>query len=168
MTTLNIGKVRCTYEGTWDSTEAYDILSRVEDEDGILYESIKAVPAGTLLTNTSYWVRISGPLGPKGDKGDEGQQGVKGDTGTAPDAVLYTEQTLTESQKAQARTNFGWAAAFAASFATCIAAWVTSSFNSLVEAYLIPIFKELILANGGTQSDIDELESQNQNQNQNS
>lgn len=165
MTTLNIGKVRCTYEGTWDSTEAYDILSRVEDEDGILYESIKAVPAGTLLTNTSYWVRISGPIGPQGEKGDEGQKGVKGDTGTAPDAVLYTEQALTEVQKTQARTNLGWAAAFAASFATSIAAWVTEHFNSLVEAYLVPILKQLILANGGTQADIDAIESENQNQN---
>lgn len=164
MTTLNIGKVRCTYEGTWDSTEAYDILSRVEDEDGILYESIKAVPAGTLLTNTAYWVRISGPQGPKGDKGQEGQRGQKGETGTAPDAVLYTAQTLTNAQKTQARTNLGWAAAFAASFTTSIASWVADNLNSKIEAYLTPIIKELILENGGTQAEIDAIESENQNQ----
>lgn len=63
-----------------------------------------------------------GPQGPKGDKGDS----VKGDPGYSPvrgtdywtdedkaeiirdiSAVLYTQQELTEGQKAQARANIG-------------------------------------------------------------
>ena len=49
----------------------------------------------------------TGATGPKGDKGEKGDKGDKGDTGPAPDAVMYTAQSLTDGQKAQARTNIG-------------------------------------------------------------
>ena len=117
MPTLSIGKVRYVWKGTWSATASYDILDRVQDSDGFIYESIKAVPAGTVLTNTSYWIKLS-VQGPRGLKGDIGNDGPKGDPGEAPTAILYTEQNnLTDAQRAQARTNIGWAAAFAASFA---------------------------------------------------
>lgn len=57
--------------------------------------------------------------GPKGDRGapltfaelTEDQKaelkGEKGDQGEAPDAVLYTEQTLSDEQKSQAKANIG-------------------------------------------------------------
>ena len=74
---------------------------------------------------------------------------------------MYTEQNnLTDAQRAQARTNIGWATAFTASFATAISSWVTASFNSLVEAYLTPILKQLCLDNGATQAEIDALENE--------
>lgn len=99
--------------------------------------------------------------GPQGLKGDTGNDGPKGDTGEAPTAILYTEQNnLTDAQRAQARTNIGWATAFTASFATAISSWVTASFNSLVEAYLTPILKQLCLDNGATQAEIDALENE--------
>ena len=46
---------------------------------------------------------------PQGMKGDTGEKGEKGDPGKdAPqEAVLYTEQTLDDAQKAQARENIG-------------------------------------------------------------
>lgn len=43
----------------------------------------------------------------KGDTGEPGPQGPQGEKGEAPDAVLYTAQTLTDEQKAQARENIG-------------------------------------------------------------
>lgn len=67
MPTLSIGKVRYVWKGTWSATASYDILDRVQDSDGFIYESIKAVPAGTVLTNTSYWIKLS-VQGPRGDK----------------------------------------------------------------------------------------------------
>ena len=91
MPTLSIGKVRYVWKGTWSATASYDILDRVQDSDGFIYESIKAVPAGTVLTNTSYWIKLS-VQGPRGLKGDTGNDGPKGDTGEAPTAILYTEQ----------------------------------------------------------------------------
>lgn len=160
MPTLNIGKVRYTWKGTYSATTAYSILDRVKDADGYVYEAIKAAPAGTELTNENYWIKLS-VQGPRGDKGETGNDGPKGDTGEAPTAILYTEQNnLTDAQRAQARTNIGWATAFTASFATAISSWVTASFNSLVEAYLTPILKQLCLDNGATQVEIDALEEE--------
>lgn len=160
MPTLNIGKVRYTWKGTYSATAAYNILDRVKDVDGYVYEAIKAAPAGTALTNETYWIKLS-VQGPQGLKGDTGNDGPKGDTGEAPTAILYTEQNnLTDAQRAQARTNIGWATAFTASFATAISSWVTASFNSLVEAYLTPILKQLCLDNGATQAEIDALENE--------
>lgn len=160
MPTLNIGKVRYTWKGTYSATTAYSILDRVKDADGYVYEAIKAAPAGTELTNENYWIKLS-VQGPRGDKGETGNDGPKGDTGSAPTAILYTEQNnLTDAQRAQARTNIGWAAAFAASFASAIAAWVTSTLGSKIEAYLIPILKQLCLDNGATQAEIDALEAE--------
>ena len=60
----------------------------------------------------------TGPAGPQGEQGPQGEKGDKGDTGPvgpqgkpgmdAPqDAVLYTPQTLTTEQQAQARENIG-------------------------------------------------------------
>ena len=160
MPTLNIGKVRYTWKGTYSATTAYSILDRVKDADGYVYEAIKAAPAGTALTNETYWIKLS-VQGPRGLKGDTGNDGPKGDTGEAPTAILYTEQNnLTDAQRAQARTNIGWAAAFAASFASAIAAWVTSTLGSKIEAYLVPILKQLCLDNGATQAEIDALEAE--------
>lgn len=160
MPTLSIGKVRYTWKGTWDSTVTYDILDRVQDADGYVYESIKAVPAGTVLTNENYWIKLS-VQGPRGFKGDPGNDGPKGDPGEAPTAILYTEQNnLTDAQRAQARTNIGWVAAFAASFASAIVDWVSSSLGAAIEAYLVPILKQLCLDNGATQAEIDALENE--------
>ncbi|MEF2789160.1 MAG: collagen-like protein [Parasutterella excrementihominis] len=160
MPTLNIGKVRYTWKGTYSATTAYNILDRVKDADGYVYEAIKAAPAGTELTNENYWIKLS-VQGPSGLKGDPGNDGPKGDPGEAPTAILYTEQNnLTDAQRAQARTNIGWAAAFAASFASAIAAWVTSTLGSKIEAYLVPILKQLCLDNGATQAEIDALENE--------
>jgi hypothetical protein len=160
MPTLNIGKVRYTWKGTYSATTAYNILDRVKDADGYVYEAIKAAPAGTELTNENYWIKLS-VQGPSGLKGDPGNDGPKGDPGEAPTAILYTEQNnLTDAQRAQARTNIGWAAAFAASFASAIAAWVTSTLGSKIEAYLVPILKQLCLDNGATQAEIDALEEE--------
>lgn len=160
MPTLNIGKVRYTWKGTYSATAAYNILDRVKDVDGYVYEAIKAAPAGTALTNETYWIKLS-VQGPRGDKGETGNDGPKGDPGEAPTAILYTEQNnLTDAQRAQARTNIGWASAFSSSFASAISSWVTASFNSLVEAYLTPILKQLCLDNGATQAEIDALENE--------
>lgn len=157
MPTINVGRVRAVYKGAWDKTATYTILDRVI-VDELVYEAIKDVPSGTEIDNTSYWLKLS-VQGPQGERGLEGQQGPKGDTGEAPDAVLYnTQQTLTEAQQEQARANVGWSSAFTTSFTSAIGAWVTAQFDKLVEAYLTPILKELILENGGTQEEIDEIE----------
>lgn len=41
--------------GDWDPDIAYEAWSIVRDTDGSAYISLKAVPAGVLLSNTEYW-----------------------------------------------------------------------------------------------------------------
>lgn len=155
------GKVRYTWKGTYSATTAYNILDRVKDADGYVYEAIKAAPAGTELTNENYWIKLS-VQGPSGLKGDPGNDGPKGDPGEAPTAILYTEQNnLTDAQRAQARTKSSAGPRRSpASFASAIAAWVTSTLGSKIEAYLVPILKQLCLDNGATQAEIDALENE--------
>lgn len=53
--------------GAWSATTAYNYLDIVTD-DGSSYIAVKAVPEGTVLSNTTYWQCIAS----KGDKGDKG------------------------------------------------------------------------------------------------
>lgn len=118
-------------------------------------------------------VNIKGPKGDDGEKGQQGIQGVQGPPGTTDYTQLTNKpqsdtsltvqggfadakttgdalakkvgvasQTFTEAEQAQARTNIGLVQTF---------------FNKAVDAYLTPIFKELILENGGTQEEIDNI-----------
>lgn len=184
MTTINLGKVRPVYKGQWSATatyEAYDFVLY----NGSCFLALQDVPANYIPTaQTSYWVLFGakGDQGVKGDDGEKGQQGIQGVQGP-PGTTDYTQltnkpqsdtsltvqggfadakatgealakkvgvasQTFTEAEQAQARTNIGLVQTF---------------FNKAVDAYLTPIFKELILENGGTQAEIDAIESENQN-----
>ena len=67
-TTTNLGKVCVTPKGAWSNSTAYDPLDIVTS-GGSSYLAKAEVPAGTALTNTSYWIKIAA----KGDKGDTGE-----------------------------------------------------------------------------------------------
>lgn len=130
-------------------------------------------------------VNIRGPQGLKGDTGSQGPAGPTGPAGTTnynnltnkpvsdtslklaggfADAkatgdaldkrVGVASQSFSDKEKEIARANIGWASGFAAS----ISAWVTASFTAEVDAYLIPILKQLCLENGATQDEIDALQ----------
>lgn len=132
-------------------------------------------------------VNIRGPRGLQGVAGSQGPAGPTGPAGTTnynnltnkpvsdtslklaggfADAKATGEaldkrvgvagQSFSDSEKEIARANIGWASGFAAS----ISAWVTASFATAVDAYLIPILKELCLDNGATQAEIDALEAE--------
>ncbi|MCY9056048.1 hypothetical protein MOE90_20600 [Bacillus spizizenii] len=79
------------YVEVYNSAHAYKFQNMVKNSNGDLYLAIKDVPAGTSLTNTSYWQKIS----TKGDKGDVGlnayYKGDYSDTATYAigDAVSY-------------------------------------------------------------------------------
>lgn len=135
-------------------------------------------------------VNIRGPRGLQGVAGSQGPAGPAGPTGPAgttnynnltnkpvsdtslklaggfADAkatgealdkrVGVASQSFSDNEKEIARANIGWASGFAAS----ISAWVTASFAAAVDAYLIPILKQLCLDNGATQAEIDALEEE--------
>lgn len=132
-------------------------------------------------------VNIRGPRGLQGVAGSQGPAGPTGPAGTTnynnltnkpvsdtslklaggfADAkatgealdkrVGVASQSFSDNEKEIARANIGWASGFAAS----ISAWATASFAAAVDAYLIPILKQLCLDNGATQAEIDALEAE--------
>jgi len=98
-----IGKILPTNKGIWDKSKTYEILDLVTNE-GVEYKSLKAVPTNTVITDTAFWRRTTGPqgiagaqgvkgdTGVAGDKGIAGAQGVKGDTGVAGDKGIAGAQ----------------------------------------------------------------------------
>ena len=90
MAEIEVGAIFPLRKGEWSETEAYDFLDMVM-HDGSSYVCIAedGAPAGTAVTNTTYWAAIAlrgeqgpqGAQGPKGDTGATGPQGPKGATG---------------------------------------------------------------------------------------
>ena len=90
MAEIEVGAIFPLRKGEWSETADYDFLDMVM-HDGSSYVCIAedGAPAGTAVTNTTYWALIAqkgatgatGPQGPKGDTGATGPQGPKGDTG---------------------------------------------------------------------------------------
>ena len=93
MATINAGRVRPYYRGAWASGTTYSFFDLVTSGgNSYLCINTSGSPAGTAVTNTTYWALIAqkgatgatgatGPQGPKGDTGATGPQGPKGDTG---------------------------------------------------------------------------------------
>ncbi|WP_204245017.1 collagen-like protein [Cloacibacillus sp. An23] len=87
MSEIDIGAIYPLHKGTWSETEAYDFLDMViKDGSSYLCIAEDGAPAGTAVTNTSYWGQIAqkgdtGAQGPKGDTGATGPQGPQGPKG---------------------------------------------------------------------------------------
>lgn len=86
----DLGKVSVTPKGAWDADTVYAILDIVTNGGGS-YLAIQAVPAGTSLLNTAYWMLIA----EKGSKGDTGAAGAKGDKGDTGNGIESVERTGT-------------------------------------------------------------------------
>ena len=87
MAEIEVGAIFPLRKGEWSETADYDFLDMVM-HDGSSYVCIAedGAPAGTAVTNTTYWAAIAlrGEQGPKGDTGPQGAtgpQGPKGATG---------------------------------------------------------------------------------------
>ena len=90
MSEIDIGAIYPLYKGAWSEAEAYDFLDMViKDGSSYLCIAEDGAPAGTAVTNTTYWALIAqkgdtgatGAQGPKGDKGDKGDTGATGPQG---------------------------------------------------------------------------------------
>lgn len=87
MSEIDIGAIYPLYKGAWSSGAAYDFLDMViKDGSSYLCIAEDGAPAGTAVTNTTYWGQVAqkgdtGAQGPKGDTGATGPQGPKGDKG---------------------------------------------------------------------------------------
>ena len=90
MATINAGRVRPYYRGAWASGTTYSFFDLVTSGgNSYLCINTSVAPAGTAVTNTTYWALIAhkgatgatGAQGPKGDKGDKGDTGATGPQG---------------------------------------------------------------------------------------
>lgn len=84
MAEIEVGAIFPLRKGEWSETADYDFLDMVM-HDGSSYVCIAedGAPAGTAVTNTTYWAAIAlrGEQGPKGDTGPQGPAGQTGATG---------------------------------------------------------------------------------------
>ena len=84
MAEIDVGAIFPLRKGEWSETADYDFLDMVM-HDGSSYVCIAedGSPAGTAVTNTTYWAAIAlrGEQGPKGDTGPQGPTGPTGATG---------------------------------------------------------------------------------------
>lgn len=84
MAEIEVGAIFPLRKGEWSETADYDFLDMVM-HDGSSYVCIAedGAPAGTAVTNTTYWAAIAlrGEQGPKGDTGPQGPTGPTGATG---------------------------------------------------------------------------------------
>jgi len=60
MATVNLGKVRTTFGGSFNSANSYDMLTIVDNPFKVKYISKSTVPTGSSLSDTAYWEPLSG------------------------------------------------------------------------------------------------------------
>ena len=91
MGVINAGRVRISWQGTWDNATSYVSQDAVYYL-GETYIATQDVSAGINPTNATYWQIVAkkgvdgtdgtdGARGPEGPAGPDGPQGVQGDTG---------------------------------------------------------------------------------------
>jgi len=105
MGTINIGKVRLSFEGAFSSSTAYAIHETVF-YSGESYACIVATTAGTLPTNTTHWAKLAskGTDGADGADGSDGATGPAGATGAQGPQGVQGAQGATGPQGAQGDT----------------------------------------------------------------
>ena len=80
MPTLNLGKVRPVYKGTWDADTTYEAYDWVL-YNGTAYIAITDAPAGYQPDSQAEVWGVFGGKGDKGEKGDPGTPGAQGPEG---------------------------------------------------------------------------------------
>lgn len=109
---------------TWSSSTAYKEMTLVSDTSGKGYVSKKAVPQGTALTNTEYWVAIPN-LGDAitvaqqsadeaKDAAEAAQTAATSASSSASKAVTAANEAKTAASSAQSTADLSQKAALAA------------------------------------------------------
>lgn len=93
MATINAGRVRPYYRGAWASGNTYSFFDLVTSGgNSYLCINTSGSPAGTAVTNTTYWALIA-QKGATGATGATGPQGPAGPSGAATVTLKGTRTT---------------------------------------------------------------------------
>ena len=96
------GKVMILPKGDWNASVAYTMLDLVHVPNSATYLAIKDVPAGTAVTNTTYWQEICNTTGIHGDIANTYSASATYDVGdyVMYDGILYICTTAITSGEA--------------------------------------------------------------------
>lgn len=96
------GKVMILPRGDWNASVAYTMLDLVHVPNSATYLAIKDVPAGTAVTNTTYWQEICNTTGIHGDIANTYSSSATYDVGdyVMYDGILYICTTAITSGEA--------------------------------------------------------------------
>ncbi len=103
------GRIVPKHFGVWDSATEYEMLAIVLEEDtGDSYISRKAVPAGTLLSDSDYWAlcaRFSDQLQGYQEETDERLEALENETSKAIDSSSSASEKLIAETKEELQGN---------------------------------------------------------------
>ena len=85
---IKIGRVRIGWKGTWDNLTAYAAQDAVYHQ-GETYVARIDVPAGTAITNTTFWQLVA----KKGDTGPAGADATVNSTDVAAAGGVLSDPT---------------------------------------------------------------------------
>lgn len=89
MATINAGRVRPYHRGAWSNSVKYNFFDLVTNGgSSYLCVNTSGAPAGTALSNASYWAVIA-------QRGEQGATGATGPTGAAGAAAGFGTPTAT-------------------------------------------------------------------------
>ena len=96
------GKVMILPRGDWNASVAYTMLDLVHIPNSATYLAVKDVPAGTAVTNRTYWQEICNTTGLHGDIANTYSASATYDVGdyVMYDGILYTCKTAITSGEA--------------------------------------------------------------------
>lgn len=105
MATINLGKVRTTFGGSFNKANSYDILTIVDNPFKVKYISKVAVPIGSSLSDTKYWEPLSGVFAEQYQGDFAVAPTVRIDGGVLQAGDLYFDTTTYEMK---VYTGTGW------------------------------------------------------------
>ena len=152
-TTAQTAAENAEAKATEAANSAYCV--RVIDQELSISQTITTAdlkPQGNIKVGDTV-VGIDGRMFTIASMAEDGTTAVLSSTyvDLTPNVSYSAAQQLTDTEQQTARNNIG--------FTTGVNAWADDNFDQRTDDYLCPILEELILENGGTQQEIDDIKN---------
>lgn len=118
MATLDLGKVKTTFGGSWNKNNTYEELTIVDGPYNVKYISIQAVPANIDISDKTYWTPLSGDFVEQYQGAKDSDPTVRNDGTALQEGDLYFN-TVDEKMKVYKGN-----------------AWITIDTGELIKSYI--------------------------------